>query len=197
MLGAVSSTIALTDALGTLATEYTYEPYGEAAYTGTAGTSAQTFAGREDDGTGLYYFRARYYNPKPGRFLQPEPLSQDPEAIQVYALLGQGLPLYAYASNNPLTYNDPMEENPVAVAIAGAAVGGPIGAAVGAAVGYCATHPGACPWIPMPWDPPADDISQNPPVPPGACPMGKGERGFSGNSHQTNNPLKQTHPTPD
>ncbi len=30
--------------------------------------------GREDDGTGLYYYRARYYVPVPGWFISEDPL---------------------------------------------------------------------------------------------------------------------------
>jgi RHS repeat-associated protein len=50
------------------------------------------FTGRRFDfETGLYYYRARYYNPYIGRFLQTDPV-------------GYG---YAYCSNNPLAYVDP------------------------------------------------------------------------------------------
>lgn len=50
------------------------------------------FTGRRFDiETGLYYYRARYYNPYIGRFLQTDPL-------------GDG---YQYCGNNPLNYVDP------------------------------------------------------------------------------------------
>ena len=50
------------------------------------------FTGRRFDfETGLYYYRARYYNPYIGHFLQTDPV-------------GYG---YAYCSNNPLTNVDP------------------------------------------------------------------------------------------
>ncbi len=55
------------------------------------------FTGREYDyETGLYYYRARYYNPEIGRFLQTDPVGYD-----------AGMNLYGYCSNNPLNYSDP------------------------------------------------------------------------------------------
>jgi RHS repeat-associated protein len=49
-----------------------------------------TFTGREfDPETGLYYYRARYYDPHLGHFLQEDPLFQSN--------------LYIYVDNNPLT----------------------------------------------------------------------------------------------
>jgi RHS repeat-associated protein len=104
MLG---STIALSDGTGTLAAEYTYEPFGAATHTGSTEGNSQTFTGREDDGTGLYYFRARYYDPQQGRFLQPEPLAQYPGYLVAMALQGNAVEAYAYAGNNPLRYVDP------------------------------------------------------------------------------------------
>lgn len=44
---------------------------------------------------GQYYLRARYYNPVVGRFTQEDPYR------------GDGLNLYAYCANNPVTYYDP------------------------------------------------------------------------------------------
>jgi len=57
------STLALTDATGTPTTSYTYAPFGETASTGTPSANPFQFTGRENDGTGLYYYRARYYDP--------------------------------------------------------------------------------------------------------------------------------------
>jgi|GEM_PF-5189392 len=55
------------------------------------------FTGREyETNTGLYYYRARYYNPAIGRFLQPDP-------IGYY----DSLNLYQYCGNNPVNWIDP------------------------------------------------------------------------------------------
>ena len=49
----------------------------------------------EDDLTGLYYLRVRYYNTGIGRFTQEDVIYND------------GLNLYAYCSSNPVMYVDP------------------------------------------------------------------------------------------
>ena len=49
-----------------------------------------------DQEMGQYHLRARYYNPVVGRFTQED----------VYR--GDGLNLYAYVKNNPVTWYDPL-----------------------------------------------------------------------------------------
>lgn len=61
---ALGSTVALGDGTGVLQTQYTYEPFGFVSQTGAASTSSYKFTGREDDGSGLSYYRARYYQPR-------------------------------------------------------------------------------------------------------------------------------------
>jgi len=96
---ALGSTIALGDGTGTLQTQYTYEPYGLTTQTGTASNSSYKFTGREDDGTGLFYYRARYYQPRFQRFISEDPLG--------YASNKDGN-LYNYSLNSPLVYTDSM-----------------------------------------------------------------------------------------
>jgi len=65
--------------------------------------NSYTFTGREyDPESGLYYYRARYYDPNIGRFLQEDP-------IKGILKKPQSLNLYPYASNNPINYTDPDE----------------------------------------------------------------------------------------
>lgn len=59
-------------------------------------TNPFQFTGRENDGTGLYYYRARYYSPELQRFI-----SQDPIGFG-----GGGPNLYAYVANDPETLVD-------------------------------------------------------------------------------------------
>jgi RHS repeat-associated protein len=94
---ALGSTVTLTDASGLVQTQYTYEPFGATAVTGPTDANAFQYTGRENDGTGLYYYRARYYSPARQRFI-----AEDPMEFQA----GE-LNLYAYAMNNPLRYRDP------------------------------------------------------------------------------------------
>ncbi len=55
------------------------------------------FTGREyDKETGLYYYRARYYNPQIGRFLQTDPIGYT-----------DGMNWYGYCRNNPVVFADP------------------------------------------------------------------------------------------
>jgi len=72
-----------------------YDSYGN-LFVG-AGSSGHAFTGREWDGeTGLHFYRARYYDPKNGRFL-----SEDPVDYQ------NGISLYAYVMNRPTILVDP------------------------------------------------------------------------------------------
>ena len=71
------------------------EPYGLVPATVTG--NLFMFTGREyDKETGLYYYRARYYSPQLGRFLQTDPIGYK-----------GGLNIYAYCLNNPLDWVDP------------------------------------------------------------------------------------------
>jgi RHS repeat-associated protein len=94
---ALGSSIALTDAAGAIQTEYIYEPFGKTTVTGASNTNALQFTGRENDGTVLYYYRARYYHPVLQRFM-----SEDP--IEFY---GGDVNLYAYVGNDPNNFIDP------------------------------------------------------------------------------------------
>jgi RHS repeat-associated protein len=93
---ALGSIVALTDTGKVITTEYDYEPFGATATTGAGNKNAYKFTAREDDGTGLYYYRARYYHPALGRFI-----SEDPSK-------STGLEAYWCADNNPLIYLDPL-----------------------------------------------------------------------------------------
>ena len=105
----MGSTLALTDATGALRTQYAYEPFGNTTYSGEDTSNAFQYTGRENDGTGLYYYRARYYSPPLHRFISEDPLG-----------LGGGPNLYEYAHNSPTNFNDPSGMLPPWVAAAAA-----------------------------------------------------------------------------
>jgi len=58
--------------------------------------SPSHFTGRENDGTGLYYYRARYYDPTRSRFVGEDPMG-----------LAAGINKYAYVKNGPVNHRDP------------------------------------------------------------------------------------------
>ena len=94
---ALGSTLALVDGTGTVQTEYTYEPFGTVSASGTTNANSFLYTGREHDGTGLYYYRSRYYNPALQRFISEDQLGRTRAGN-----------LFAYAGNNPMRYTDPL-----------------------------------------------------------------------------------------
>ena len=94
---AQGSTLALTDNSGTVQVSYTYDPYGATAASGEANGNAVQYAGRENDGTGLYYYRARYYHPGFMRFASSDPIG-----------FAGGVNTYAYVAGNPVSLADPF-----------------------------------------------------------------------------------------
>jgi RHS repeat-associated protein len=62
---------------------------------GASSTDSYQYTGRENDGTGLYYYRSRYYDPRQQRFVSEDPLG----------FVG-GANFYAYVGNNPINKTD-------------------------------------------------------------------------------------------
>ena len=96
LIDALSSTRTLTDDTKAITTRYQYEPYGETTTSGAASSNSSQYTGRENDGTGLYYYRARYYHPMLKRFI-----SEDPIGLQ------GGINFYSYVLGNPISSMDP------------------------------------------------------------------------------------------
>jgi RHS repeat-associated protein len=92
----LGSTRALTDANGTTVATYTYDAYGKLSASTGSMTNPFMFAGQYfDSDSGLYYLRARYYDPSTGQFLSRDPLvdlTREP---------------YGYVHDNPLNFTDP------------------------------------------------------------------------------------------
>jgi len=89
---------------------YAYSAYGEATTLGPDGENSLQFTGRENDGTGLYYYRARTFDPVLKRFSSEDPIG-----------INGGINLYEYGRSNPVSYSDPTG-NVGALVIAGGAV---------------------------------------------------------------------------
>jgi RHS repeat-associated protein len=96
---AQGSVVALANASGQLTEKHAYSAYGLTA--STTGTAFQFTGRRVDPETGLYYYRARYYSPALGRFLQTDPIGT-----------AGGINLYAYVNNNPTSLTDPFGTHP-------------------------------------------------------------------------------------
>jgi RHS repeat-associated protein len=92
---ALGSTIRLTDNSAAKLVDYTYAPYGKSS-ADAGSTNAFQFTGRENDGTGLNYYRARYQHPVLGAFISEDPIG----------LVG-GENLYAYVRGVPTLSTDP------------------------------------------------------------------------------------------
>jgi RHS repeat-associated protein len=115
---ALGSVEAITDQTAAPVERYSYDAYGFATMTNGAfnpippnawGTPHSAignpwmFTGRQlDEETGLYYYRARYYDPVKGRFLQRDPL----EYLD-------GANLYEYGDDNPIRFGDPTGFTPL------------------------------------------------------------------------------------
>jgi len=102
----LGSTIGLTDETGVLKTVYSYDPFGNTSVSGELSDNPFQYTGRENDGTGLYYYRARYYSPGLQRFISEDPIG----------LLG-GINFYRYVGNNPVYLKDPSGRGPIAVGV--------------------------------------------------------------------------------
>lgn len=93
--------MAILDINGNPVTQYTYGPFGESQMEGVPDSNAIQFAGRENDLTGLLFYRTRYYHPGLSRFISEDPLVLDPSVS-----------LYAYVRNSPLRFIDPFGLDP-------------------------------------------------------------------------------------
>lgn len=95
---ALGSTVALADTLGAVQTSYTYEPLGATTVTGAANANPVQFTGRERDEGSIYFYRARHYDGRLGRFIAEDPLG----------FRGGDTNLHAYVLNNPVDRTDPL-----------------------------------------------------------------------------------------
>jgi RHS repeat-associated protein len=93
----LGSVAALSDIIGDIVERYSYSAFGEPNRVSSVGNTYM-FTGRNyDSETGLYYYRARYYKPSIGRFLQSDPIGYF-----------DGTNLYTYVHNNPINSVDPL-----------------------------------------------------------------------------------------
>ncbi|MCB1194120.1 MAG: RHS repeat-associated core domain-containing protein [Leptospiraceae bacterium] len=102
MLTNTSGEVIAGTTLGSGKSIISYTPYGEIDRDHSSGPDIfrYKYTGQEEDKeTGLYYYKARYYDPKIGRFLQPDTVLQTSSPF--------GTNQYMYVDGNPVMYNDP------------------------------------------------------------------------------------------
>ena len=93
----LNTTRVTTDATGTAVHSATHETFGSVV-TSTAPTR-YSYTGRElDSESVLFYYRARWYDAKQGRFISEDPIG----------FLGGDINLYGYVWRSPLTHRDPL-----------------------------------------------------------------------------------------
>ncbi len=94
-LGSIST---ITDAVQHVVQAYEYDSYGMVTPHANFRNS-YAYTGREwDKETGLYYYRARYYDPMEGRFISKDPIS----------FAGGDINLYGYVQQNQINMTDPL-----------------------------------------------------------------------------------------
>jgi RHS repeat-associated protein len=94
----INGTALMTSDNGTSLGTMKYYPYG-ATRSGSVPTD-KLFTGQRKDGTGLYYYGARYYDPMIGRFISADTVVPNPANPQSFNR-------FSYCMNNPLKYTDP------------------------------------------------------------------------------------------
>ncbi len=91
----------LTDNSGTVVNSYVYDSYGRRISVIESVMQPYSYTGREYDvESGLYYYRARYYDANLGRFFSEDPIGFN----------GKDQNLYRYVLNNPVNFTDPDGE---------------------------------------------------------------------------------------
>ena len=98
-----------------------YGPFGE---NGTMAPNRFGYTGQQYiAGLGLYYYKARWYSPTMGRFLETDPIGY-----------GDGVNWYAYVGNGPVNFTDPTGE--IVFNLGAAGIGAGIGAVAGGVTAY-------------------------------------------------------------
>ena len=99
---ALGSVIAIAKADQSLEVGYAYSPYGQTQKLGVenqqiGSENNSQYTGRENDQNGLYYYRARYYDPVLKRFISEDPIG-----------LAGGINSHAYVEGDPVSFTDPL-----------------------------------------------------------------------------------------
>ena len=108
---ALGSVYQLTDSDENIDQSYDYSAFGKINTETGALINPFTYTAREyEQDSGLYYYRARYYDASIGRFLGRDPLFERALQERFYSRLDQVLNSYSYVKNNPINLIDPSGE---------------------------------------------------------------------------------------
>jgi len=109
--------VQLANQSGQVVRDYRYDAFGVQGSTDVNDTNPFRYGGEYfDRETGNIYLRARYYDPRTGRFTQQDPfwntrnmIYGHPSSFPVpnHLAIMQSSNLYVYAGNNPIRYRDP------------------------------------------------------------------------------------------
>jgi len=123
----------LTDTNGTITDTYLYDSYGNLIPSNTVTVNAYLYCGEQyDSDLGMYYLRARYYQPQTGRFW-----TMDTDEGNYFDPLS--LHEYLYCEDNSITHADPNGHADLVDVLVAGALAGTI-AAIGTP--YTANAPG-------------------------------------------------------
>ena len=114
-----------------MANTYTYDSYGNLTASSGSVPNPLSYTGRElDTETGLYYYRARYYDATGGRFVSEDPIN-----------FSAGVNFYRYVGNKAISLRDPTGKDPV--------IGATVGTVLGAVYFWDFLSPRKPIWLPL------------------------------------------------
>ena len=102
----------LTNATGGVTDTYEYDAFGNALQTSGSTPNNYLYRGEQyDSDLGLYYLRARYYDPATGRFMSRDPNTPRPFSSNGIPTDPKYLHNYLYANGDPVNLIDPRGRN--------------------------------------------------------------------------------------
>jgi RHS repeat-associated protein len=94
----LGSVVAVSDGNKSIVARYEYDAFGMVSASDPEFANPYAYTGREwDREIGLYYYRARFYDPMEGRFISRDPIG----------FAGGDVNVYRYVQNNPINFIDP------------------------------------------------------------------------------------------
>ncbi len=108
------SIVAVSNGSAAVQNVNTYDEYGRTQVSNNSWQARFAYTGqRYFGGFGLYHYKSRMYDPKAGRFLQPDPIGY-----------GGGMNMYAYVGGDPVNFTDPMGLQDQSIVVWGYGPGG-------------------------------------------------------------------------